>query len=141
MNFYLVCADVSICYSPAGRSVQGKTVPGVLSMARGTELENLVEEILVLKESADVEMKEDDESVNRKAEDEKAKATDMRLKALEKVSEAMKRERRSGSETMLFQERKDQELKLEELQLKKERHDLDAKRLQASIDQQYQFQQ
>ena len=36
---------------------------------------------------------------------------------------------------------KDQELKLEELQLKKEQHDLDAKRLQASIDQQRQFQQ
>ena len=36
---------------------------------------------------------------------------------------------------------KDQELKLEELKLKKEQHDLDAKRLQASIDQQRQFQQ
>ena len=36
---------------------------------------------------------------------------------------------------------KDQELKLEELQQKKEQHDLDAKRLQASIDQQRQFQQ
>ena len=87
----------------------------------------------------------------------KAKATDMRLKALEKVSETMerhsgendqekvkKRERRSGRETMLFLSKKaekDQELKLEELQLKKEQHDLDAKRLQASIDQQRQFQQ
>ena len=102
-------------------------------------------------------MKEDDESVKGKAEKEKAKATDMRLKALEKVSATMKRhsgendqekvkkrERRSGSETMLFLSKKaekDQELKLEELQLKKEQHDLDAKRLQASIDQQRQFQQ
>ena len=84
-------------------------------------------------------------------------ATDMRLKALEKVSEMMKRhsaendqekvkkrERSSGSETMLFLSKKaekDQELKLEELKLKKEQHDLDAKRLQASIDQQRQFQQ
>ena len=81
----------------------------------------------------------------------------MRLKAPEKVSETMKRhsgendqkkvkkrERRSGSETMLFlsqKAEKDQELKLEELQLNKEQHDLDAKRLQASIDQQRQFQQ
>ena len=36
---------------------------------------------------------------------------------------------------------KDQILKLEQLQLKKEQHDLDAKRLQASIDQQRWFQQ
>ena len=77
------------------------------------ELENLVEEIMALEETADAEMKEDDESVKGKAEKEKAKATDMRLKALEKVSETMKRhhsgendrekvkkrERRSGSET------------------------------------------
>ena len=43
------------------------------------------------------------------------------------------RERRSGSETMLFLSKKaekDQELKLEELKLRKEQHDLDAKRLQ-----------
>ena len=122
-----------------------------------TELENLVEEILALEETADAEMKEDDESVKGKAEKESAKATDMRLKALEKVLETMKRhsdendqqkvkkkERRSGSETMLFLSKKaekDQELKLEELQLKKEQHDLDQKRLQASIDQQRQFQQ
>ena len=112
---------------------------------------------MALEETANAEMKEDDESVKGKAEKEKAKATDMRLKALEKVSETMKRhsgeidqekvkkrERRSGSETMLFLSKKaekDQELKLEELQQKKEQHDLDAKRLQASIDQQRQFQQ
>ena len=43
---------------------------------------------------------------------------------------------------MLFlskNEEKEQELKLEELKLKKEQHDLNAKRLQASIDQQRQF--
>ena len=122
-----------------------------------TELEILLEEIVALEETADAEMKEDDESVKGKAENDKAKATDMRLKAVEKVSETMKRhsdendqekvkkrERRSGSETMLFLSKKaekDQELKLEELKLKKEQHDLDAKRLQASIDQQRQFQQ
>ena len=117
-----------------------------------------MEEIVALEETADAEMKEDDvEIVKGKAEKEKAKATDMRLRALEKVSETMerhsgendqekvkKRERRSGSETTLFLSKKaekDQELKLEELKLKKEQHDLDAKRLQANIDQQRQFQQ
>jgi len=50
-----------------------------------------VEEIVALEETADAEMKEDDESVKGKAENEKAKITDMRLKALEKVSEMMKR--------------------------------------------------
>ena len=50
-----------------------------------TELEILVEEIVALEETADAEMKEDDESVRGKAENEKAKATDMRLKALEKL--------------------------------------------------------
>ena len=90
-----------------------------------TELEYLVEESLALEETADAEMKEDDESMRGKAEKEKAKATDMRL--IEKVSETMKRhssekdqekvkkrERRSGSETMLFLSKKagkDQELK------------------------------
>ena len=80
-----------------------------------TELENLVEEIRALEETADAEMKEDDDSGKEKAEKEKAKATDMRRKAPEKVSETMKkhsgendqeevkkRERRSGSETMLY---------------------------------------
>ena len=50
-----------------------------------------------------------------------------------------KRERRSGSETMLILSKKaekDQILKLKDLQLKKEQHDLDVKRPQASIDQQ-----
>ena len=50
-----------------------------------TELEILVEEIVALEETADADMKEDDESVKGKAENEKVKATDMRLKALEKV--------------------------------------------------------
>ena len=45
-----------------------------------TELENLVEEIMGLEETADAEMKEDDESVKGKAEKEKAKATYMRLR-------------------------------------------------------------
>ena len=48
-------------------------------------------EIMALEETADGEMKEDDESVKGKAEKEKAKARDIRLKALEKVSEVMKR--------------------------------------------------
>ena len=107
---------------------------------------------MALEETADGEMKEDDESVKGKAEKGKEKATDIRLKALEKVSEVMKRhlgkndqekvkkrERRSESETMLVLSKKagkDQILKLKELQLKKKQHDLDAKRLQASIDQQ-----
>ena len=56
-----------------------------------TELENLIEEIMALEETADAEMKEDDESVKGKAEKEKAKATDIRLKALEKMSETKKR--------------------------------------------------
>ena len=97
---------------------------------------------MILEETVDAEMKEDDESVKGKAEKEMAKATDMRLKAIEKVSETMKRhsgendqekvkkrERRSGSETMLFLSKKagnDQQRKLQELQLKKEQNDLDA---------------
>ena len=56
-----------------------------------TELEILVEKMVALEETADAEMKQDDESVKGKAENEKTKATDMRLKALGKVSETMKR--------------------------------------------------
>ena len=87
---------------------------GIASPEPTAELKNLVEEIMALEETVNAEMKEDDESVKRKAEKEKAKATDMRLKALEKVSETKKRhsgendqekvkkrERRCDSETML----------------------------------------
>ena len=56
-----------------------------------TKLENLVEEILALKETAETEMMEDDENGKGNAEKEKGKAIDMRLKALEKVSETMTR--------------------------------------------------
>ena len=86
------------------------------------ELKNLVEEIMAVEETVNAEMKEDDESVKGKAEKEKAKATDMRLKALEKVSETKKRhsgendqekvkkrERRCDSETMLVLSKKNRE--------------------------------
>lgn len=123
-----------------------------------SELETLIEEIIALEETADVETKDEDENLRGKTEREKAKASDMRLKALEKVSETMKRhanngadqekvrkrERRSGSETMLFltaKAEKDHELKLEELNLKKEQQAIENKRLQVSVDQQRQFQQ
>ena len=128
----------------------GETFPAAKSEEK--RMFSQAKEIMALEETADGEMKEDDESVKGKAEKEKAKATDVRLKALEKVSETMKRhlgkndpekiqkrERRSDSETMLILSKKaekDQILKLKELQLKKEQHDLDVKRLQASIDQQ-----
>ena len=74
---------------------------------------------MALEETADEGMKEYDESMKGKAKKERAKATDMRLKALEKVSETMKRhlgkhdqekvkkrERRSDSETMLVLSKK-----------------------------------
>lgn len=56
-----------------------------------TELENLVEEILALEETADAEIKEGNESRKGKAENEEAEATDMRLKELERGSGTIKR--------------------------------------------------
>ena len=78
----------------------------------------MVEEIAALEETADAEMKEDNERVKGKAEKVKAKATDMRLTQIERVGDdeeifrrkcsgkIKKRECRSGSESMLFLSKK-----------------------------------
>ena len=117
-----------------------------------------MEEILALEETADAEMKEDDENVKGKAEKEEVKVTDTKLKALEKVSETMKRHSGENDQEKVKNEngevaarpccscpkkrKKTRNFNLRNSsQLKKEQHDLDAKRLQTSIDQQRQFQQ
>ena len=78
-----------------------------------SELENLLDTIITLEESADAESKESRAEKNEKCENDRAKAEDARFKAMEKLSETRKRlskseeekpkrQRRSGSDAMEF---------------------------------------
>ena len=51
-----------------------------------TELENLLEQIIALEESAEAEQQETGREKNRTIESDKAKAEDIRLKAMEKLT-------------------------------------------------------
>ena len=108
---------------------------------------------LALEETADAEIKEDNESKKRKAEKEEAEATDMRPKELEKLSETMmrylgendlekvkKREWEKWQRDPVIPVRKSGKRPgTYNSNWKKEQHDLDAKRQQTSIDQQQQL--
>ena len=63
---------------------------------------------MALEETANAEMKEDDESVKGKAENEKAKVTDMRLEALEKVSETQQQQQLLASQQLMLRQQQDQ---------------------------------
>ena len=52
-----------------------------------TELENLLEQIIALEESAEAEQQETGREKNRKIESDRAKAEDIRLKAMEKLKD------------------------------------------------------
>ena len=121
-----------------------------------TELDNLLEEIIALEETADAELQEITAEKRGKIESDRAKAEDIRMKAMEKVSATKKREsvemevnkskrqRRSGSDAMVYLSQRAEinyELKQEELKLKKEQQDFEKKRMEATSNQQLQLQQ
>ena len=95
-----------------------------------TELENLLEQIIALEESAEAEQQETGREKNRKIESDRAKAEDIRLKAMEKLKDTQKRQsdgmednqskrpRRSGSSAISYLSQRadiNYELKQEEL--------------------------
>ena len=121
-----------------------------------TELDNLLEEIIALEETADAELQEITTEKREKIESDRAKAEDIRMKAMEKVSATKKREsvemevnkskrqRRSGSDAMVYLSQRAEinyELKQEEVKLKKEQQDFEKKRMEATSNQQLQLQQ
>ena len=120
-----------------------------------SELENLLETVIALEESADAESQELRAEKNEKCENNRAKAEDTRLKAMEKLSETRKRlseseeekpkrQRRSGSDAMEFladRARINYELKQREFKMLKEQQSLEREKMEAMVKQQLQTQQ
>ena len=109
-----------------------------------------------MEETADAELQEITAEKRGKIESDRAKAEDIRMKAMEKVSATKKREsgemevnkskrqRRSGSDAMVYLSQRAEinyELKQEELKLKKEQQDFEKTRMEATSNQQLQLQQ
>ena len=94
-----------------------------------SELDVLLEELVELEDSCYEEVEEN----AKKAEQEKEKAVDLRMKAMERISETQKRKkdgdeqvktktRKSGNETIAYlveKEKRDAELKKQELEIRK----------------------
>ena len=121
-----------------------------------TELENLLEEIIALEESAEAEQQELDQEKGRRMEINKGKAADIRLKAMEKLSETQKRQsaeieenktkrpRRSGSDAIGYLSQRAEvnyALKQEELKLKKEQQEFEKQQMAVTANAQKQFQE
>ena len=121
-----------------------------------TELENLLEQIIALEESAEAEQQETGREKNRKIESDRAKAEDIRLKEMEKLkgprkrqSDGMennqsKRPRRSGNRAISYLSQRadiNYELKQEELKLKRDQQEFEKKQMEVSANAQKQFQE
>ena len=121
-----------------------------------TELENLLEQIIALEESAEAEQQETGREKSRKIENDRAKAEDIRLKAMEKLNDTQKRQsdgmednqskppRRSGSSTISYLlQRADinYELKQQELKLERDQQEFEKKQMEVSATAQKQFQE
>ena len=110
-----------------------------------TELDNLLDTIIALEESADAQSQEVSAEKSEKIESDRAKAEDARLKAMEKLSETRKRrsssegedekpkrQRRSGSDAMEFLAERakiNYELKQEELKMWKEQQGFEREKM------------
>ena len=119
-----------------------------------TELDNALEQIMALEETADVELAELNNEKKEKVEQDKLTATDMRKKAMEKLGDTQKRQReegdqktrksrRNGNDALQFLKEKadkDMELKREEIRLKQSQQSLEEKRVEVLLLQQKQQQ-
>ena len=120
-----------------------------------SELENLLDTIIALEESADAESQESRAEKNEKCENDRAKAEDARFTAMEKLSETRKRlseseeenpkrQRRSGSDAMEFladRAKINYELKQQEFKILKEQQALEREKMETMAKQQLQTQQ
>jgi len=137
------------------RKVRAKEKASGIAPDEPSELENLLDTIIALEESADAESQELRAEKNEKCENDRAKAEDARLKAMEKLSETRKRlseseeekpkrQRRSGSDAMEFladRARINYELKQQEFKMLKEQQALERENMEAMAKQQLQTQQ
>lgn len=119
-----------------------------------TELDTALEEIIALEDAADVELAELNNEKKEKIEQDKLTATDMRKKAMEKLGDTQKRQRKEGDEKPRKTRRngdgafhflkekaeKDIELRREELRLKQSQQSLEEQRVTAVLNMQKQQQ-
>lgn len=120
-----------------------------------TELDELLEQIIALEESSEAELQDASAQKKAKLENDKAKAEDIRLKAMEKISDTKKRaseegsegstrKRRSGADAIAYLSERAElnyELKEKELELKRQEQELGRRQLEASVGHQLQQQQ
>ncbi|XP_068735661.1 trichohyalin-like [Montipora capricornis] len=121
-----------------------------------TELENLLEQIIALEQSAEAEQQETVREKSRKIESDRAKAEDIRLKAMEKLNDIQKRQsdgmednqskrpRRSGSSAISYVSQRadiNYEFKQEELKLRRDQQEFEKKQMEVSANAQKQFQE
>ena len=92
-----VCDHVGILVNKHKRKVRAEEKVSGIAHDEPTELDNLLDPIIALEESADAQSQEASAEKSKKIESNRAKAEDARLKAMEKLSET--RKRRSSSES------------------------------------------
>jgi len=148
---------VGILVNKHKRKVRAEEKASGIAPDEPTELDNLLDTIIALEESADAQSQEASAEKSEKIESDRAKAEDARLKAMEKLSETRKRrsssesedekpkrQRRSGSDAMEFlaeRAKMNYELKQEELKMFKEQQGLEREKMEAMTRQQQQTQQ
>ena len=119
-----------------------------------TELENLLDKIIALEESGEAELQE---TSSKKLQYDRAKAEDVRLKAMEKLSDTKKRDssadesddkpkrqRRSGGDAIEYlteRAKVSDQLKAEDLKMRKEHQTLEREKMEVLREQQMQMQQ
>ena len=122
-----------------------------------TELENLLDTIIALEESGEAELQETQGTSSKKLQYDRAKAEDVRLKAMEKLSETKKRDssvdesddkpkrqRRSGGDAIGYLSERakvSDQLKAEDLKMRKEHQKLEREKMEVLREQQMQMQQ
>ena len=117
-----------------------------------TELENLLDTIIALEESGEAELQETQGTSSKKRQYDRAKAEDVRLKAMDKLSDTKKRDssadesddkakrqRRSGGDTIEYlteRAKVSDQLKAEDLKMRKEHQILEREKMEVLRDQQ-----
>ena len=122
-----------------------------------TELENLLDTIIALEESGEAELQETQGTSSKKLQYDRAKAEDVRLKAMEKLSETKKRDssvdesddkpkrqQRSGGDAIQYLSERakvSDQLKAEDLKMRMEHQNLEREKMEVLREQQMQMQQ
>ena len=139
------------------KKLQGEEKATDIIPDKPTELENLLDTIIALEESGEAELQETQGTSSKKLQYDRAKAEDVRLKAMEKLSDTNKRDssadesddkpkrqRRSGGDAIEYlveRAKVGDQLKAEDLKMRKEHQTPEREKIEVSREQQMQMQQ